>query len=127
MTPDANEVGEFASDGAWPLSDLDVDSLANERTLLAWTRTGFTLVATGALVLHTTEYRFVVRELAIGTATIFLGVVVWGFGFLRFKAGERKNADPYLRLIPVAIIRAVAVAVSLVALGALLIAVLPPR
>ena len=108
------------------LGDLDVDSLANERTLLAWTRTGFTLVATGALVLHTAEFQLVVRELAIGTATIALGVTVWGLGFVRFRAGEQviAQADPR---IPLAIVRAVAVAATLVAIGAFCIAALPAR
>lgn len=115
----------FKPKGTQPLHDSDIDSLANERTLLAWVRTGFTLVATGGLVLHVSEFRLVIRELVVGTATIALGVVVWTLGYVRFRTGERAIAasDPTL---PVAMVRTVAVAVTLAAVGALVIAILAP-
>ncbi len=126
MTVDPDQPADVGVVETRALGDFDVDSLANERTLLAWTRTGFTLIATGSLVLHTTEFQLIVRELAIGTATIALGVVVWGLGFVRFRAGERVigQADPR---IPLGIVRAVAAAATLVAVGAFCIAVLPAR
>ncbi len=76
--------------------------------------------------MHSTEFRLVAHELAIGTGTIALGVIVWGLGFLRFRAGDRATTETDPR-IPVAIVRAVATAVSLVAVGAAFIAALPAR
>lgn len=113
-------------EGTQPFHDADIDSLSNERTLLAWVRTGFTLVATGGLVLHVSDFADAARDLVIGTSTIALGVLVWGLGYMRFRTGERAitGDDPTL---PIATVRTVAVAVSLVAVGALAITILTPN
>lgn len=104
-----------------PEHDADLDSLANERTMLAWIRTGFALVAAGALALHAVEYRLELRALVIGVGTITMGVGVWGIGYLRFRAGARAIAteDPLLPLGSVRFVTFVAVAA---AAGALLLA-----
>lgn len=113
------------TEGTQPLHDSDIDSLANERTFLAWVRTGFTLVATGGLVLHFSDFRLVAREVAIGAATIALGILVWALGYIRFRTGERAitRSDP---MLPIASVRTLAIAVSLAAVGALIIALLSP-
>lgn len=121
----ADEPEPVSLAGTQPVHDADVDSLANERTLFAWVRTGFALVATGGLVLHFSDFRLVPRELAVGTATIALGVLIWGLGYVRFRTGERAIAtgDP---MLPIGTVRALAVATSLAAAGALIIAILAP-
>lgn len=111
------------TDDPLPEHDADLDSLANERTLLAWVRTGFALVAAGALALHATDFRLHLREVVVGLGTVAMGVSVWAVGYMRFHSGERAIAteDP---LLPIASVRAVAVAVTLASLGSLVLALL---
>lgn len=68
---------------------LDVDIrflLANERTLLAWVRTGLTLIAGGVAIV------FIVQDVAYGTAA-GLGAIAFGgalalIGYARFRAAD---------------------------------------
>ena len=61
--------------------------LANERTLLAYWRTSLAFIIAGAVILrldHTTQSVF------LSGALIFLGVIVLGYGFYRFKKYRKK-------------------------------------
>ena len=70
--------------------NLDVDVrflLANERTLLAWVRTGLTLIAGGVAV------AFVATDSKYGT-TAGLGAIIFGgllslVGYIRYKDADR--------------------------------------
>lgn len=110
-------------EGTQPLHDADIDSLANERTMLAWLRTGFALVATGGLVLHASRDEVVLREVIVGLSTIALGVAVWALGYTRFRIGEDaiERGDP---MLPLAIIRTLAITVNVAAVGTFVIALL---
>jgi putative membrane protein len=72
-----------------PTNDLDVDIrflLANERTLLAWVRTGLTLIAGGVAV------AFISSESAYGTVAglgaIFFGGVLALIGYIRYRVAD---------------------------------------
>lgn len=72
-----------------PRNDLDIDIrflLANERTLLAWIRTGLTLIAGGVAV------AFISSDSEDGT-TAGLGAIVFGgllalVGYIRYQAAD---------------------------------------
>lgn len=61
--------------------------LANERTLLAWVRTGLTLQAGGFALLHLAEKTS--SNIATGTAAILLGGILAIVGYNRFKAADK--------------------------------------
>lgn len=76
---------------AWkkPKNDLDVDIrflLANERTLLAWIRTGLTLIAGGVAV------AFVATDSSYGTIA-GVGAIIFGgllslVGYIRYQVAD---------------------------------------
>ena len=81
-----------------PKNDLDVDVrflLANERTLLAWVRTGLTLIAGGVAV------AFVATDTRYGTVA-GIGAIIFGgllaiIGYIRYQvtdAAIRKGILP---------------------------------
>ena len=94
-------------------------TLANERTLLAYLRTGLALVAGGVAV---AQYA---PDLGVrwGSAVVALGLVVIGLGtatagWLRWRANERAIREgaplPATRLVP-GIVAAVALVIAVVA------------
>jgi putative membrane protein len=121
--PPPESQSDDPSDGTFPDHDADLDSLANERTLLAWVRTGFALVAAGALVLHLSDYALRSAELVVGLGMIAMGIVTWTTGYLRFRTGELAIArqEPAL---PLGGVRVVAFAASVSAVCALILAAL---
>lgn len=100
-------------------NDLDVDIrflLANERTLLAWVRTGLTLIAGGVAV------AFISSEQAYGTVAgigaIVFGAVLAIIGFVRYQV-----ADAAIRAgkLPASGISGVIVVVAVAIFAALLL------
>ncbi len=103
------------------------DYLANERTFLAWVRTGITLVALGFVV---ARFNLLIRELggngasspyanAFGIALVLLGVIVVVLAQLRqrnvraaLKAGTFIDSDRLLWLVTGAMV-AVGVALAI--------------
>lgn len=69
--------------------DLDVDVrflLANERTLLAWVRTGLAIMAAGVAVAYlSTDSYFLVM---LGVGAITLGGLLSLVGYSRYKAAD---------------------------------------
>lgn len=71
-------------------NDLDPDVrflLANERTLLAWVRTGLTLQAGGFAIVHLAEKT--PGNIATGLTAILLGGILAIIGYRRFKEADR--------------------------------------
>ena len=69
---------------------LDIDVrflLANERTLLAWLRTGLTLQAAGVALTHLS--RGDRTAAVVGVALLALGTVGVVVGYLRYRAADR--------------------------------------
>jgi putative membrane protein len=67
---------------------LDVDIrflLANERTLLAWVRTGVALQAGGLALNHFGSS----QNGWVGVVIILLGTITAGIGYIRFRAADR--------------------------------------
>lgn len=103
--------------------DPDLDqSLAGERTYLAWTRTALSLAATGGAVLRLFPPVAVpgARHL-LGFALIALGAVAWLTGYLSYEVRATGVRERARRL------RAFSLSMSSVALGALVISLFPPR
>ena len=70
--------------------ELDVDVrflLANERTLLAWIRTGLTVLAGGAAVAFI--YIHSVIGAVVGIATIIFGGALSVIGYQRYRLADR--------------------------------------
>lgn len=72
-----------------PKHSLDVDArflLANERTLLAWVRTGLTLIAGGvAVAFIATESRY---GTVAGVGAIAFGGLLSVIGYIRYQAAD---------------------------------------
>jgi putative membrane protein len=95
--------------------------LANERTLLAWVRTGLTLQAGGFALTHISRIS-TVGKLA-GVAAILFGGFVALIGYRRFKAADAAIRDhslpkpgrgPALEVIAVAVIALVLAGIEIV-------------
>lgn len=70
------------------LLDPDVRFLlANERTLLAWIRTGLAVLAGGFALIQLSEGS--TTQSLIGTAALFLGVFMTIVGYIRFRASDK--------------------------------------
>lgn len=70
-------------------AELDVDVrflLANERTLLAWIRTGLTVLAGGAAVAFI--YINSLMGTVVGISTILFGGVLTWIGYLRYRQAD---------------------------------------
>lgn len=101
------------------------DYLANERTLLAWIRTGVALIALGFVV---ARFGLLLRELGlrstqpaqdvlgghgssiIGTVIILLAALLLGMSYLRYRGAARaldQGSYHYSRLLSVVVIAAV--------------------
>jgi putative membrane protein len=63
------------------------DHLANERTFLAWLRTALAFVALGAALAGFGGSR--PRDLAAAATTVAVGLVVLGYGTVRYYAVQR--------------------------------------
>jgi putative membrane protein len=99
---------------------------ANERTLLAWLRTGLSLVTFGFVIAKTAIWLNVNdaglvhtgRATRIGTAFIFLGVAAETIGLMRYL--RVKNALLARREVPTGATEVIFLAVVAALLGALL-------
>ncbi len=100
---------------------VDADSrarthLANERTFLAWLRTGLSLVALGiavALFLDPGRGRGLGFAVALGVVLVASGTLVTAAGGLRFiRARDQIEAETYRPDSPVVILSVVLVAVA---------------
>lgn len=99
--------------------------LANERTLLAWWRAGFTSIAVGLAaggiipdLAEGPRWPYV----ALGAAFAALGIVMVGFGLRRYRRTERALAAG--RYAPLDERAAVALAAALAVLGVAVIAMI---
>lgn len=61
--------------------------LANERTLLAWIRTGLTLQAGGFALVHFSSGSYI--SATVGIAAVALGGVLAVIGFARFRSADQ--------------------------------------
>jgi putative membrane protein len=110
-------------DGDEPARDRDPDVrflLANERTLLAWIRTGVAVQA-GGVAVHQLASALELRQ-AVGLVLLSLGVACHLVGWQRFRAADRairRNQLPKAGIAPDAVVLA-AVLVS-AAIGAAMI------
>ena len=66
---------------------LDRTILANERTLLAYLRSGVALIIAGATMIHFSRHGWF---LAVGLASIPLGIVCAAIGVLRYRRFEKR-------------------------------------
>ena len=113
---------------------VDADSrarthLANERTFLAWFRTGITLVALGLaaaqfLQVETAEGDVLVRGLA--TVVIATGAFVVVVGMVRYREGRRRIDAEAFRPAWVSITIAAVAALLTAVLGVAFVWLLPP-
>lgn len=69
---------------------LERTQLANERTLLAWLRTGLGVTAAGATLLHVGSGQG--WELLLGSFAVVSGAVAGVIGAVRFVAAARRYA-----------------------------------
>ena len=97
--------------------------LANERTLLAWVRTGLGFIA-GGLAL-TQLGRNAATQIYLGIGAIFLGAIVAISGYVRFRAADRairaaqlplQGYGPLLQVIAVIVFALVAVLIEMLRL-----------
>jgi putative membrane protein len=101
-------------------SDADVDArflLANERTLLAWVRTGLTLMAAGVAARQFGEG--VEKHRLVAEALVLLGTTAVVGGGKRYRAADRALREgrlPTTGGFPIALV----LAVALVGVGLLL-------
>lgn len=65
----------------------DRTHLANERTLLAYGRTAFAFFGLGIFIIKFLEIKY---NLFFGVISIFFGLVLFAFGYYRFRV-EKKN------------------------------------
>ena len=101
-----------------PDADPDVGSLANERTMLAWTRTALAMMAAGGAALRLPT-RLEAAGPVLGGAMIGLGAIWWIAGYARYRAGVSAHGAPASILT----IRLTWIAACGVALTALVLAV----
>jgi putative membrane protein len=99
---------------------------ANERTLLAWLRTGLSLVTFGFVIektaiwlrLHDTAFIATARSHRIGTTFIFLGVAAEAIGLIRYL--RVKSALLARRAAPTGAVEVIAMVVVVAVLGLML-------
>ena len=99
---------------------------ANERTLLAWLRTGLALVTFGFVIektaiwlrLHDTGFIATERSTRIGTTFIFLGVIAEAIGLIRYL--RVKKALLARRPAPTGAVEIIVLVVVVAVLGLLL-------
>jgi putative membrane protein len=71
------------------------DHLANERTYLAWLRTGISVAALGVAVAKFTPHRGI-HAVASGLILLFAGVLVAAYGTYRYRSvGQQLDAGLY--------------------------------
>jgi len=109
------------------MSSYDADArdpaLAAERTDLAWSRSGLSLVGCGAIVLRgMARPPLDAGDVAIGTCVLALGAAVWLLGFWHARQTRARTHRPTSAsdLVPVTI------GVSLVGLAAFIVAAFFP-
>jgi uncharacterized membrane protein YidH (DUF202 family) len=91
--------------------------LARERTQLAWSRTAISFAAVGAAILHA-------GEVVAGAVVIALSAAIWSVGMM--TTHERAEAERAHGLTQRRTVQLVALATTLVALVALVLAVVSP-
>ncbi len=84
-------------------------SLANERTYLAWLRTGLGTIAAAAAVIHFSDGRSAWLGVAIGLLLAGAGIAItatayarWAETERRMRAGQPLTFSPLMRLLPIA-------------------------
>lgn len=97
--------------------------LANERTLLAWVRTGLTLQAGGFALTHFSDGSL--SATAAGITAIISGGILAGIGYSRFKIADKAirnhklpptGKGPALEVITVIIIAVLLAAIQIISL-----------
>lgn len=91
--------------------------LARERTQLAWSRTAISFAAVGAAILHA-------EEVVAGAVVIAMSAAIWSIG--RLTSHERAEAERGHGLTQRRTVQLVALATTLVALVAVVLAVVSP-
>ncbi|MGS2648608.1 DUF202 domain-containing protein [Streptosporangium sp. LJ11] len=81
--------GEIPDRGAPNIGSRARDHLANERTYLAWLRTGISVAALGVAVAKFAPHRGV-HAVISGGILIFAGLLVSGYGTVRYRSVGRQ-------------------------------------
>jgi putative membrane protein len=92
--------------------------LANERTYLAWLRTGITLIALGLAAAQFLDPGVMPGVPVVGllsTAMILMGAFTVGVGLYRYRAGARRIEDEAFRPASTSVLIAAVVAVAIAA------------